>query len=255
MTDLAARGAELRALHRPGDPLVLVNAWDVASARHVVAAGGRAVATSSVAVAEVLGVPDGPDSPLDDIFGAVARVAAAVDVPVTADVLDGYGLDPDALVERLLTAGAVGLNLEDSDHGRAGHLLDPAVAAGRLAGVRAAADRTGVALVVNARIDAYLHHGPDATAEVLARARHYLDAGADSVYPLGLTDPERARRLVDELGAPVNANLAPGGVVADLAAAGVARVSIGPRGLYAALAALDDLAATLLGPAAGERRT
>jgi 2-methylisocitrate lyase-like PEP mutase family enzyme len=235
----------LQSLHRRGDPLVLVNAWDVASAEHVVAAGAQAVATSSAAIAASLGVPDGPDAPVDAMLAVVERIAGAVEVPVTADLLDGYGLDPTELVDRLLAAGAVGLNLEDSDHARPGELLDPDTAAERLAAVRAAATAAGVDIVINARIDTYLHGGTD--ADVLARARRYLDAGADCVYPIRLTDPQVARQLVDSLDAPVNANLG-GTTVAELAAAGVSRVSIGPMAFRATLNTLDTLAAGLLGP-------
>jgi 2-methylisocitrate lyase-like PEP mutase family enzyme len=240
------RTARLRSLHRRGDPLVLVNAWDVATARRVVAAGGRAVATSSAAVAASLGLPDDPSTPREPMFDAVGRIAGAVDVPVTADLLDGYGLDPDDLVDRLVATGAVGCNLEDSDHARPGELLAPDVAAGRIAAVRAAAARTGADVVVNARIDGYLHRGPTATADVLARARRYLDAGADCVYPVGLTDPEIVARVVERLDAAVNANLSPGGRVADLAAAGASRISIGPRAFHAALATVDRMAADIL---------
>jgi 2-methylisocitrate lyase-like PEP mutase family enzyme len=236
----------LRSLHRPGDPLVLVNAWDVASARRVVAAGGRAVATTSAAIAESLGVPDDPTAPVDAMFAAVERIAHAVEVPVTADLLDGYGLDQDELVDRLLAAGAVGCNLEDSDHANPGALLDPDTVADRIAAVRKAAGGAGVDVVVNARIDAYLHHGPDATDEVLARARRYLDAGADCVYPVRLTDPAVARRLTEQLDAPVNANLAGGTSVAELAEAGVSRISVGPMAYRTALAAFDQFAAGLL---------
>lgn len=239
--------AALRGLHRAGEPLVLVNAWDAASARRVVAAGGRAVATSSAAVAESLGLPDDPTAPVGDMLAAVARIAAAVDVPVTADLLDGYGLPPAEMVGRLLAAGAVGCNLEDSDHGRPGRLLDTGLVAERLAGVRAAADRAGVALVVNARIDAYLHDGPGATDEVLARARRYLAAGADCVYPIRLTDPAVARTLVAEVGGGrVNANAADAQGIAALAAAGVGRVSFGPMGFRTAMAAFDAFADGLL---------
>jgi 2-methylisocitrate lyase-like PEP mutase family enzyme len=246
--DLARAAERLRALHRRGDPLVLVNVWDAASAARVAAAGASAIATSSVAVAASLGLPDDPTAPTAPLFAAVARIAAAVDVPVTADLLDGYGLDPDELVERLLAAGAVGCNVEDSDHGRPGALVDPAVAAGRIAAVRAAASRAGVDVVVNARIDAYLHHGPDATVDVLARGRRYLDAGADCVYPIRLTDPAVVRQLVDRLDAPVNTNIAGDGTVADLADAGASRISIGPTAFRSALAALDQIAARLLTP-------
>jgi 2-methylisocitrate lyase-like PEP mutase family enzyme len=200
---------KLRSLHRRGDPLVLVNAWDVASAERVVAAGGRAVATSSAAIAASLGLPDD-------------------------------------LVRRLLATGAVGCNLEDSDHARPGELLDPDTVADRIAAVRAAGVKAGVDVVVNARIDSYLHHGPAATADVLSRARRYLDAGAGCVYPIRLTDPGTVARLVDSLDAAVNANLSPQVRVADLAAAGASRISIGPRAYHAALTAVDHLAADML---------
>jgi 2-methylisocitrate lyase-like PEP mutase family enzyme len=250
MTDLAERAALLRSLHRPGKPLMLVNAWDVASAQHVVAAGGLAVATSSAAIAESLGIPDDPTAPIDDVFRAIERIAGAVEVPVTADLLDGYGVYPVELVDRLLAAGAVGCNLEDSDHAHPGRLLDPDAVADRLAAVRSAADSAGVDIVVNARIDAYLVPGPDPTADVLTRARRYLDAGVDCVYPIRLTDPGVARELVDQLGAPVNANTVPAGsssaAVTELAAAGVSRISVGPMAFRSVLAHLDQLASGLL---------
>ncbi|WP_433476147.1 isocitrate lyase/PEP mutase family protein [Spirillospora sp. CA-142024] len=244
MSDLASAAAQLRSMHKPGDPLVLVNAWDVASAERAVAAGGRAVGTSSVAIAASLGLPDDPSAPVGPLFEAVGRIAEAVEVPVTADLLDGYGLDPAELVDRLLAAGAVGCNIEDSDHARPGSLLDPGGVAERLAAIRSAAAGAGVDIVINARIDAYVHDGPGATPDVIARGRRYLDAGADCVYPLRLTDPAVVRDVVEGLDAPVNANF--GGSVADLAAAGAGRVSIGPRGFFSALAAFEGLAAELL---------
>src|SRR6266545_1207959 len=166
--DLAA---QLRSLHQPGNPLVLVNAWDVASAQHVVVAGARAVGTSSAAIAASLGVPDDPTAPVDLMLDAVARIARSVDVPVTADMFDGYGLDPGELVDRLLETGAVGCNVEDSDHTNPGALRAPDIVATQLAAIRSAA---GPNLVINARIDAYLHNGT--TADVLTRARSYLEA-------------------------------------------------------------------------------
>ena len=108
--------AALRALHVPGDPLVLPNAWDAGSARLVAAAGFPAVATTSSGVADALGHADGHDAPVDAVLGVAARIARAVDVPVTADMEGGYGLAPQELAERLAAAGAVGLNLEDTDH-------------------------------------------------------------------------------------------------------------------------------------------
>lgn len=244
---LVAAADQLRSLHRRGDPLVLVNAWDVASAQRIVAAGGQVIGTSSLAVAQTLGLPDDHTTPIDPMFDALARIAGGVDVPVTADLLDGYGLDPSELVHRLLAACAVGCNLEDSDHRNPGSLLDPGPVADRIAAVRSAAGRVGVEIVINARIDAFLHHGPDATPEVVERARRYLDAGADCVYPVRLTDPAVTADLVEQLDAPVNANLAGAVTVADQAQAGASRISVGPQAHSVALAALDQLAAKLLG--------
>jgi 2-methylisocitrate lyase-like PEP mutase family enzyme len=247
-----ALGAErLRALHVPGDPLVLVNAWDVASAREVVAAGGLAVGTSSAAIAASLGEPDDNTMALSLAFGAVARIAAAVAVPVTADLEAGYDLGGSELVGALLAAGAVGCNLEDSDHRRPGELVDVDVAAARLAAVRAAARESGVEIVVNARIDALIHLGDDreaALAEIVRRAHRYVEAGADCVFPVRVGDPATAEQLVAQLGVPVNVGLAPGVTVAQMAAAGVSRISFGPTFQRRAMADLRERTSELLAP-------
>ncbi|WP_420310908.1 isocitrate lyase/PEP mutase family protein [Streptomyces sp. YS-B37] len=168
-----------RSLHRrrqPGDPLVLPGPWDAASARALVAAGFPALATPSAGVAASLGYEDGA-TPADEMFAAVARIVRAVDVPVSADVEGGYGLAPKELVERLLEAGAVGCNLEDSEDGV---LKDPRRHAEWLAEVRAvAADR----LFVNARVDVFLHGDGD-PERAIERAALYVAAGADCVYPI-----------------------------------------------------------------------
>ncbi|WP_328829571.1 isocitrate lyase/phosphoenolpyruvate mutase family protein [Streptomyces sp. NBC_00252] len=168
-----------RSLHRrrqPGDPLVLPGPWDAASARALVAAGFPALATPSAGVAASLGYEDGA-TPADEMFAAVARIVRAVDVPVSADVEGGYGLAPKELVERLLEAGAVGCNLEDSEDGV---LKDPRRHAEWLAEVRSvAADR----LFVNARVDVFLHGDGD-PERAIERAALYVAAGADCVYPI-----------------------------------------------------------------------
>ncbi|HET9052420.1 MAG TPA: isocitrate lyase/phosphoenolpyruvate mutase family protein [Candidatus Dormibacteraeota bacterium] len=225
--DAAAR--RLRDLHQIGRPLVLVNVWDAAGARAVVAAGSPAVATSSVAMAGARGGSDG-NVDRDAAFAQLALISSAVDVPVTADLEAGYDLDADAFVDALLGAGAVGCNLEDTDHASGGgSLLDAEVRAASLAAIRAAAERRGVAVVLNARIDAIIRHPQrDAAAamdEVLRRARLYLDAGVDCVYPIGLRDPGLTAMLVRELGRPVNVN--PSNPLAALAEAGAARISLG----------------------------
>jgi 2-methylisocitrate lyase-like PEP mutase family enzyme len=245
---LIDRARLLLALHRPGDPLVLVNAWDVASAGVVVAAGVAAVATSSAAVAASLGEPDDDCMDVDLVFDVIRRISAAVAVPVTADIESGYGLDPDELIGRLLAAGAVGCNVEDSDHGRPGQQVAPDAFAERLAGIREAAAAVGVPVVLNARIDTFLlgGAGPDAVADVLARGHSYLAAGADCVYPIRLTDPAVVADLAAGLGGPLNANVAPGAPISALARAGASRVSVGPRGQRAAMEHLATFANEVL---------
>ena len=218
------KAERLRALHVPGSPLVLPNVWEAGSARAVVEAGFPAVATSSAAVARTLGYDDGEATPVGEMMAAVSRIArVAAGVPVTADVERGYGLKPAELVERLADAGAVGCNLEDSNPAT-GELVDAAAQAEFLAEVRAAA---GDNLVINARVDIYLH-GDRRRETVADRARLYLEAGADCVYPIGLDDEQELEALVTEVGGPVNVFFRPGvPSLARLAELGVARVSFG----------------------------
>jgi 2-methylisocitrate lyase-like PEP mutase family enzyme len=239
--DRGARGpvsaAALRALHVPGDPLVLANAWDAGTARLVEQAGFPAVATTSSGVAEALGYEDGEQTPVDEMLAAVARVARAVAVPVTADMEAGYGLDDEALAQRVAATGAVGLNLEDTDHPNHPALVPVDRHAARIARIKESAD-----LVVNARVDVHLRGGE--TAEALDRARAYNDAGADCVYPIGVADEATIAGFV-ELGVPVNILLRPGAPpIARLAELGVARVSLG-HFLHAE--AMDGLRARLAG--------
>jgi 2-methylisocitrate lyase-like PEP mutase family enzyme len=224
-------GAErLRAMHYGPRPLVLPNAWDAASARSFAEAGFAALATSSGAVAAALGYSDG-HTPGEEMLAAVARIARSVEVPVTADIETGYGLSAAELAGRLVAAGLAGCNLEDSDPvSRA--LRDPAEQAGYLAAVREAA---GSELVINARVDVFVRPLPDGVDPVeaaLLRARTYLAAGADCVYPI-FAPPESLARLVGEIGGPVNAMWRPDGpTLAELGRTGVARITFG-SGLHA----------------------
>jgi 2-methylisocitrate lyase-like PEP mutase family enzyme len=239
---LAEQATLLRELHRPGDPVVLPNAWDPPSARRLAATGAAAIATTSVGVAEALGYEDGELTPGDEMLAAVGRIAAAVDLPVTADLESGYGLAPDVLVAGLLEADAVGLNLEDTDH-TTGALVDPDRHAERLAAVKEAGRTAGVDVVLNARVDAFLRAEPEADPaavldEAVRRARRYAEAGADCVYPFGARGKEAVRRLVEEAGAPVNVFAWPGGFGrSELAELGVARISFGGALAHAALEA------------------
>jgi 2-methylisocitrate lyase-like PEP mutase family enzyme len=244
---LGERAQRLRALHRPGQPVILPNVWDPASAAAVAAANFPVVATSSAAVAATLGYPDGQHTPAMEMFTSVARIAAAAgDLPVTADVEAGYGLDAKDLVAELLAANAVGCNLEDSDPATK-TLTDVERQADRLASVRAEAKAAGVPLVINARVDVFLpDRAPDADpaallAEAIARGRQYLEAGADCVYPILVKDATTVGDLVKGIGGPVNAMVFPGSPdIPALAQLGVARVSFGGVLHHELMAGLRD---------------
>jgi 2-methylisocitrate lyase-like PEP mutase family enzyme len=206
---------------------VLPNAWDVASALAVERAGARAVATSSGAVAAVLGYPDGEQIPAAEMLEIVGRIAAALEVPVTADLEAGYG-DPVATARAAWDAGAVGMNLEDG----AG---DPSAHAERVAAVRVAVPE----FVINARIDT------TDVDDVVDRARRYLDAGADCVYPIFVA-ADAVPELVRRIQGPVNVLARPGSPpVSELAALGVRRISVG-SGLHRASLAFAETAARQL---------
>lgn len=231
---LEQKAARLRALHDEGFVLVLPNAWDAASAAVIEEAGAQAIATSSAGVAWTLGYPDGEQLTRDVMLAAVARIAAAVEVPVTADVEAGYGPDPvdvATTVAATLDAGAVGINLEDSSAPGQLYLAD--AQADRIRGAREAAVGAGVpSFVINARTDVYLREigEPDTRlGEVLARTEAYAAAGADCLFVPGLLELETLESLVASAPLPISAMARPGGPsIAALAAAGVRRISVGP---------------------------
>ncbi len=222
------------SLHVPGKPIVLANAWDVASARITEAAGVAAVATTSAGVAWSLGAPDGDQLDRACAIEAIARIVAAVDVPVTADIESGFAPDARGVGETIrgvLAAGAVGVNLEDGLYAGGSPLRDAREQAARIAAAREAADAAGVPLFVNARIDTYLRDLGDFAArlaDTVARASAYLDAGADGIFVPGTTDTAVLTELVTGVAAPLNVLVGPGSpTVGELAALGVARVSLG----------------------------
>ncbi|MFJ5260238.1 isocitrate lyase/phosphoenolpyruvate mutase family protein [Streptomyces sp. NPDC088387] len=249
-TTLQDRARHFHALHVPGRPLLLPNAWDLASARIIEDAGAAAVATTSAGLAWGLGAADGDHLDRDRALAVVAGIAALVDVPVTADIESGYAADPAGVadtVRAVLAAGAVGVNIEDALHEPgSGPLRAVAEQAERIAAAREAADAAGVPLFVNARIDTFLSGagGVDATLE---RAAAFRAAGADGIFVPGAVDPKTLKLLVDGVDAPLNvvvgAGLPP---VAELAALGVARVSTGGRIAEAAHATVRRAARELL---------
>jgi 2-methylisocitrate lyase-like PEP mutase family enzyme len=243
------RHAELFAgMHRRGDPLLLANAWDVASAVAIASAGATAIATTSAGVAWSLGVPDGADLGADRAAAVIRRIAAAVTVPVSADIEAGYGESPEAVAATLtavVRAGAVGVNIEDRRDQSS--LFEPGEQAERLAAARAAAG--GIPVWINARTDVFLGGAYSSTsagvAAALRRAARYAEAGADSLFVPGLTD----LAAIADLAAgplPVAVMAWPGAAtVAELTTAGVVRISLGSAVAQAAYGLAARAAAEL----------
>ncbi|WP_439675732.1 isocitrate lyase/PEP mutase family protein [Embleya sp. MST-111070] len=252
MTSPRDTALTFRALHTGSAPLALANVWDAAGARLVVEAGARAVATTSAGVAWGLGAADGDLLGRDRALELIARVVAAVEVPVTADIESGFGVDPDGVAETVrgvLAAGAVGINLEDASHGGPTPLRPIADQAERIAAARAAADAADVPLYLNARVDTYLRgtgEPADRLRETLDRASAYLAAGADGIFVPGVVDPPTIAALTASLTAPLNILVGPGAPdVAELGRLGVARVSLGSAVAEAAYAVVRRAAREL----------
>lgn len=235
------RAERLRALHHGSRPLVLANVWDIPSAVVVAAVPGcRAIATSSAAVANMLGYPDGERIPPGEMLELVGRVAAAVELPVTADLEAGYG-DAAATAQAAVEAGAAGLNLEDGNEPVDAHVA-------RVRAARKTAEQLGLPLVLNARVDVFLPGGSGEVDEAVARANAYIAAGADCAYPIGVRDGSIVGRLATEIRGPVNIHAWVGGPsVSELAALGVRRISVGALLHRATLGALRAAATELLG--------
>jgi 2-methylisocitrate lyase-like PEP mutase family enzyme len=224
--DQREQAAAFRAMHLAPPILVLPNAWDVASAQALARVPGcRALATSSAAVARSLGWEDGERAPVEEMVEAARRIAAAVDLPVTADLERGYG-DPVGTARAAWDAGVVGLNFEDS--ARAGLIpLEEQVDA-----IRAIRDAVPD-LVLNARVDVFLGIGRGDVAEAADRANAYLAAGADCAYPI-LAPNDSLPALVHRIDGPINVIVQKGTPApAELQELGVARVTWG-SGLAAA---------------------
>lgn len=255
MTTLAEKAELLHALHRRGEPLILANAWDVASARLVEEAGAKAVATTSAGVAWSLGAPDGDRLGVEAAVALVARVAGAVSVPVTADVENGFAEKPEGVAETIravLAAGAAGVNLEDAVYLESGvELRETASQSERIAAAREAASSAGVDLFINARIDTYLRAVGDPAERfdaTVARAAAFVAAGASGIFVPGVVDPATVSALVSAVDAPLNILAGPSAPpIPALAALGVARISLGSSIAAAAYALVSRAAREAFG--------
>ncbi len=247
---LREKAERLRRLHAGPHTLVLANAWDVASARLIAGLGAPAIATSSAGVAFVLGYADGQRIPRAEMLDMVRRIAAAVDVPVTADVEGGYGATADAAAETargVIAAGAVGINLEDAANG--GGLLPAELHASRVQAARQAATAAGVPIVINARTDAFEAPGSDTQrfTEAVRRANLYLAAGADCAFVPFTSDRDVIARLVKEIRGPINVLATKASpTIAELERLGVRRVSVGSALARAAYSVAQRAARELL---------
>jgi 2-methylisocitrate lyase-like PEP mutase family enzyme len=248
MSDKAAR---LRALHKAPPILVMANAWDAVSARIVESEGFPAVATTSAGVANSLGYADGGAVPPSEMIQAIARIARAVAVPVSADIEHGYATTPDALADvvlKVIAAGAVGVNLEDHVPGM--DVLEPVtVQCDKLTAVVKAAAKSGVPVVVNARTDVFLKSmgAPEGRlADAIARGNAFLDAGADCVFVPGVRDKATIASLVAGIKGPINILGTKGSPsIKELEALGVARVSVGSGPHRATAALMQSIAGEL----------
>jgi len=245
----AQKAEALRKLHYGPKLLALPNAWDVVSARIIEELGYPAIATSSAAMAFSLGYPDGQRISRDEMLAAVARIARAVRIPVTADCESGYGKTPEEIADftkALVASGAVGLNFEDITGDDESTHVELGLQVKKLRTIRDTSAALGVPLVINARTDIYLMPiGPEATRfeRTVGRLRAYREAGADCLFVPGLSDRETIARLVKALNAPVNILASPTAPsLAELQQLGVARVSAGSSAMRAAMGAFQQVA-------------
>ncbi len=242
--DQVEKAEAFRRLHDRKDVLVLPNAWDVPSARVFEDEGFPAVATSSAGMLVSLGYPDGEGIPHGEFVGAVGRIARVLSVPLSADVVGGFGDSPEGVarsVKAVVDAGAVGINIEDFAHGSK-ELLPLRSQLERLRSLIRLREETGVPFVINARTDAIRFAVGEEGAkmrEAIRRAEAYRDLGVDCVYPMGLSSADSISAFVKALDFPVNVMVRKGlPPVPELKRLGVARVSFGPSASYAALGLL-----------------
>ncbi len=248
MNTIAEQARAFHDLHHRGKPLVLPNIWDPLGALMLQDLGYPAVATSSSAMANVQGLPDGERMSFPDLLAALERIVHAVAVPVSADIESGHAQDGPGLEENisaLIARGVVGINIEDSD--RAGRLVPLGAQVEKIKLVRRAAGRAGVPLFVNARIDTYVHgghldHGAK-LAETIKRGQAYREAGADAIFPILLNDAAHIAAIRAAVALPLNVMLwAEGPDMHTLQQLGVERISMGGSLLKIALQAMHSFA-------------
>jgi 2-methylisocitrate lyase-like PEP mutase family enzyme len=249
-----ATAEQFLALHRSPGPFVLANSWDVVTARLFEREGFQAIGTSSYATAAILGLHDGEHFPLRHTVDLVRRLVHRVRLPISADIEAGYAESVAGVVasaKAVLAAGAVGINIEDSTGNPEAPLYDLASQCEKIGAIRAMANDAGIHLVINARTDVFLLSGDPGRrlSQAIERGREYVGAGADCVFvpDMGDLDAAAMRQLVNEIGAPLNV-VAGGSTpsIGELEEIGIARVSLGPRVMRAALGLYKRIAREIL---------
>jgi 2-methylisocitrate lyase-like PEP mutase family enzyme len=254
--DQLEKAKRFAELHVKGSPLLLYNAWDAGSAKAILAAGAKAIATSSWSVAEAQGYRDGESIPIELAQQIIARIAATIEAPVTVDFEGGYSEDDGALagnISRLLDTGVIGINFEDRVVKGSG-LYSVDRQARRIAAIRKSAEQKGIDLFINARTDVFFEHGKDAAqavGEALDRAKAYADVGASGFFVPGLVNDALIGRVCDRVMLPVNVMVMDGVPSnARLSELGVARISYGPIPYIRAMRTLEQEARTASNEAA-----
>jgi 2-methylisocitrate lyase-like PEP mutase family enzyme len=243
----------LLALHTSGDLLILPNVWNPIGARILEKKGYPVVATTSSAISASLGYQDGEKIKRSTLIDLIERIARSVDVPVTADIETGYGESLSELkvtAQQVIESGVAGVNIEDS-LGGGGVLRTIGEQCQRIATFRQVADRRGMHLVINARIDSYFSSSftniEEATKEAVVRAKAYAEAGADCIYPMGPGDEATVRLLRDRIESPINILVSPTAAsLSVLRDIGVNRASFGPFIFRSCLRKFGDIANVLL---------
>jgi 2-methylisocitrate lyase-like PEP mutase family enzyme len=247
MLGQAEKTERFLALHDGPAPLLLPNPWDQGSAKLLAALGFEALATTSSGFAATIGRLDGSVS-RDEALGHAAAIVAATDLPVSADLEDGFADEPSAVAETIALAretGLAGCSVEDFSRRPETGIYDAALAAERVAGAAEAAHAGPARLVLTARAENYIHGHPD-LADTIARLQSFQEAGADVLYAPGVTQLEDIRRLVTSVDRPVNVLALPGAPpVSELALVGVRRISVGGAFAFAALGAVVEAAREL----------
>lgn len=241
----AAKAETFRGLHEGPQAFILPNAWDAGSAKLLAAAGFPALASTSAGIAYALGRPDASSAlSREENLAALAAIAAAVELPVSADLEAGYGRTPEAAAETIrlsAEAGAVGGSIEDVAYEPEPRLLDADFAAERIAAAAEAAEGTGFAYTLTARSEAFLVGHPDPLAESVRRLNLFREAGAHCLYAPGVRDLDSIAVLAREVEGPLNVVMGLAGArlsLARLEAVGVKRVSVGGCLMRTALGAL-----------------